>query len=678
MMGTAKARKHARALGTRHRGSDRTGESLTTTDRVESRVATPSDIVRSSVIESFTTMQARAHFQRSLLGINRVLGPSAPSDSLAGGQSLVSGVDSLKGGGRHLSTSERSAFEPRFGQDFSSVRLHSGPNATHLARLLNAKAFTRGADIVFGSDQYNEGSHQSSRLLAHELTHVVQQGASVKRKPAEGGVPTAPRSVPHAASTGSGSPRTKAQQVSPKISRGDGIPRLRRSSPVIQRYLTKRSTGDRWGFCWRGKRQNLTALFVKSAKKTLQRGKPISLGSLRVLRQLPLRKRGMLTDNERMFMAGLLDATNVTILKSTAANRARCLSFKLSTITSANVRTVKDLGRPSVTRRFTPRHAANAIRGYSGSNAAQTKALQAFALRHKIDLNDILAAMIRGASDSTPDDRLLAGLVYAVAAQAKHGQAANILTGQIKVDALTPQNMKSIPGAGTFAAFYVAEATGPGLKGDTLYMKTTFDIGKLEDRATAIHELTHAKQDEAKTKPTNVSKVVAEGEAYREEAKYVLAAVAKGKTTQQKMRIARHLKTDPVQRWAIMLEARRSYSKKDAQAAILGSTQKNITRYPKLAFTRRRISKLWKESVADLTFEYNRRLRAVFGRKKPGRMAGHVGESYIREGHRKVRSRRRPRPRRRPPLRVTPRRRRRRRRRTTCRPGVLRHPCPEE
>ena len=76
----------------------------------------------------------------------------------------------LQGGGQPLPASERAFFEPRFGRDFSNVRLHSGPAAGELARSVHARAFTLGDSIVLGPGQ--GGRH----LLAHELTHVVQQG----------------------------------------------------------------------------------------------------------------------------------------------------------------------------------------------------------------------------------------------------------------------------------------------------------------------------------------------------------------------------------------------------------------------------------------------------------------------------------------------------------------------
>jgi hypothetical protein len=84
-------------------------------------------------------------------------------------------LQSLQAGGRSLSASERSFFEPRFARDFAGVRLHTGPAAAELARSVQARAFTLGNSVVFGDGQYTPGTEGGRRLLAHELTHVAQQ-----------------------------------------------------------------------------------------------------------------------------------------------------------------------------------------------------------------------------------------------------------------------------------------------------------------------------------------------------------------------------------------------------------------------------------------------------------------------------------------------------------------------
>lgn len=82
--------------------------------------------------------------------------------------------------GRHLSESERSFFEPRMGYDFSNVRLHNDASANASAKSINALAYTRGNNIVFGPGQYKPEKDEGKKLLAHELTHVVQQVNSQK------------------------------------------------------------------------------------------------------------------------------------------------------------------------------------------------------------------------------------------------------------------------------------------------------------------------------------------------------------------------------------------------------------------------------------------------------------------------------------------------------------------
>ena len=85
-----------------------------------------------------------------------------------------------KGSGHPLSEGTRTFMEPRFGSDFSNVRVHETPD---LANSIQAQAFTHGQDIYFNSGKYNPGSSGGKELLAHELTHVVQQTKHVAAFP---------------------------------------------------------------------------------------------------------------------------------------------------------------------------------------------------------------------------------------------------------------------------------------------------------------------------------------------------------------------------------------------------------------------------------------------------------------------------------------------------------------
>jgi hypothetical protein len=97
----------------------------------------------------------------------------------AGGNSEVaSDFTSRLGAGAPLDAASRSCFEPRFGQDFGSVRIHDGPEAATAADRIQARAFTVGRDVAFAAGQYDPSSEGAKRLLAHELTHVVQQSGA--------------------------------------------------------------------------------------------------------------------------------------------------------------------------------------------------------------------------------------------------------------------------------------------------------------------------------------------------------------------------------------------------------------------------------------------------------------------------------------------------------------------
>jgi hypothetical protein len=79
------------------------------------------------------------------------------------------------GSGRPMDEGERALFEPRFSRSLGDLRIHTDTEASHAAGLIQAKAFTSGHDIAFGANQYDPHTDTGRRLLAHELTHVLQQ-----------------------------------------------------------------------------------------------------------------------------------------------------------------------------------------------------------------------------------------------------------------------------------------------------------------------------------------------------------------------------------------------------------------------------------------------------------------------------------------------------------------------
>jgi hypothetical protein len=88
-------------------------------------------------------------------------------------------IDSARGGGQRLSDDIREPMAQAFNTDFSGVRVHTDSEANALNQQLSAKAFTSGQEIFFREGEYNPNSDTGKTLLAHELTHVVQQRGHV-------------------------------------------------------------------------------------------------------------------------------------------------------------------------------------------------------------------------------------------------------------------------------------------------------------------------------------------------------------------------------------------------------------------------------------------------------------------------------------------------------------------
>jgi hypothetical protein len=95
---------------------------------------------------------------------------------------LESQMQSSKGQGSPLPERTRTGMESGFGADFSGVRTHTGSDAVQMNRQLGARAFTHGNDIYFSQGEYQPGTEEGDRLLAHELTHTVQQGGGIFKK----------------------------------------------------------------------------------------------------------------------------------------------------------------------------------------------------------------------------------------------------------------------------------------------------------------------------------------------------------------------------------------------------------------------------------------------------------------------------------------------------------------
>lgn len=102
-----------------------------------------------------------------------------PSDT----SNLESTLNSSKGGGSPLSGKVKDEMESGIGADFSNVRIHNDSTAVQMNQQLGSQAFATGNNIYFNEGKYNPNSQSGKHLLAHELTHTVQQGATIRKKP---------------------------------------------------------------------------------------------------------------------------------------------------------------------------------------------------------------------------------------------------------------------------------------------------------------------------------------------------------------------------------------------------------------------------------------------------------------------------------------------------------------
>jgi hypothetical protein len=139
----------------------------------------PQEVEADRVAEQVTSLPvagvsaAVPHLARHSSGTSRAASTEAPP--------IVREV--LGTPGRPLDDATRSYFEPRFGRDFSRVRVHSDGPAANSARAVNAQAYTVRNDIVFGAGRFAPETDAGRRLIAHELVHVAQQQVTLRRQP---------------------------------------------------------------------------------------------------------------------------------------------------------------------------------------------------------------------------------------------------------------------------------------------------------------------------------------------------------------------------------------------------------------------------------------------------------------------------------------------------------------
>ena len=126
--------------------------------------------------------------------IARKISDGGGSSGIAVPRQMESRLMHSQGGGQPMPSGLRSMMEGAFGLDFQHVRLHTGPEAASMSDDIHAKAFTLGEDIYFNRDQFSPDTLEGQRLVAHELTHVVQGGRKIARERKDTGVSGHPRS----------------------------------------------------------------------------------------------------------------------------------------------------------------------------------------------------------------------------------------------------------------------------------------------------------------------------------------------------------------------------------------------------------------------------------------------------------------------------------------------------
>ncbi|MGJ7506603.1 eCIS core domain-containing protein [Variovorax sp. GT1P44] len=145
-------------------------------------------VSRSALRDGSMLHRSLRHLQRDFG--NRYVGQvihRATGDAAGSGESstdaIERSIDAARGGGQGMDHGTRSRMESAFGADFSGVRIHHDSRADGLSESLSARAFTTGRDVFFRQGEYSPGTSSGRELLAHELTHVVQQnGDGVQRK----------------------------------------------------------------------------------------------------------------------------------------------------------------------------------------------------------------------------------------------------------------------------------------------------------------------------------------------------------------------------------------------------------------------------------------------------------------------------------------------------------------
>jgi Domain of unknown function (DUF4157) len=172
-----------------------------------------------------------ATFQQQLgnRAVQRMLAQRSGDGSFDLDDDTADRINRERGGGQSLDSNVQTKMSESTGQDFSDVKVHTGPESHALNEQLSAKAFTTGSDVFFREGAYDPGSSGGQELLAHELTHVVQQRSGSVGDGGGGMTVNAPGD----------SYEQEADSVAKTVMSGGATPEVQRQMPEEDELQTK-------------------------------------------------------------------------------------------------------------------------------------------------------------------------------------------------------------------------------------------------------------------------------------------------------------------------------------------------------------------------------------------------------------------------------------------------------
>ena len=452
--------------------------------------------------------------------------------------SFVKTLNQSRDSGTPLPEKTQKSMSAKMGINFKDVRVHKGKEADSLNKEINARAFTYGKDIYFKDGHFQPDSKDGQKLIAHELVHTRQQTAKIHRAPEFDAA----------------------------------------GNPTLN-YIFAVGSGITSGF-W-------------TKAKSLTSDGPLSKDEASELRLHAVVHRGTVTHSERLFMAALMNPAVVPVFQAATTNS---ITVAFTDITRANRERVRqsgqegmpddinyllaqylwDLGTGSAeevaeTLSEMDARATETLLNTVGSYKRQMAKVIAYANTNGIFLYNVLNAALNGASDNSDGDQYMAALSYTVLTAGGFNEASRILSGQLKIDAMSDSAYNSFQGASSGA--YTPVGNQDTTKGDTIYLRTSFQIDNVNHRALLVHEFTHFLQDLNQAASPGVTNAIPqEIAAYQAQAQYTMDQILAAATPADRASMIREAKNalSAYLQWAyIMITKPDQATYKDTCVAVL-------------------------------------------------------------------------------------------------------------